>query len=188
MSSNQSPKQSSLHQKPIQEILNLPLLSQAKSKEISQKNQINPDKRPLNHPLIKSNSKIEKPFSHPLINQKPEETQKKKQNPLENSEPENLEEKEITDEKALTAVLSKKGNGRFTKGTWKPDEDSQLVNLVSKFGPQNWTRIAEFIPLRSGKQCRERWHNHLNPNINKQKWSLQEDKILIEAHKKYFFF
>ena len=97
---------------------------------------------------------------------------------------ENFEEKEITDEKTLTAVLSKKGNGRFTKGTWKPDEDSQLVSLVSKFGPQNWTRIAEFIPLRSGKQCRERWHNHLNPNINKQKWSLEEDKILIEAHKK----
>lgn len=73
---------------------------------------------------------------------------------------------------------------RFTKGTWKPMEDKQLISLVSNFGPQNWTRIAEFIPHRSGKQCRERWHNHLNPNINKQKWSLEEDKILIEAHKK----
>ena len=73
---------------------------------------------------------------------------------------------------------------RFTKGTWKPDEDKQLISLVSSFGPQNWTRIAEFIPHRSGKQCRERWHNHLNPNINKQKWSLEEDRILIEAHKK----
>lgn len=74
---------------------------------------------------------------------------------------------------------------RYTKGTWKPDEDKLLVSLVLKFGPQNWTRIAEFIPFRSGKQCRERWHNHLNPNINKKKWSVEEDKILIEAHKKF---
>jgi hypothetical protein len=80
---------------------------------------------------------------------------------------------------------SKKSEKRgFTKGTWKPDEDKQLISLVSNFGPQNWTRIAEFIPHRSGKQCRERWHNHLNPNINKQKWSIEEDRILIEAHKK----
>ena len=38
---------------------------------------------------------------------------------------------------------------------------------------------------RSGKQCRERWHNHLDPNINKDEWSEKEDKILFEAHKKY---
>ena len=38
---------------------------------------------------------------------------------------------------------------------------------------------------RSGKQCRERWHNHLDPNINKEPWSEKEDKIIFEAHKKY---
>lgn len=78
----------------------------------------------------------------------------------------------------------KEPKGKYTKGTWKVEEDKKLMELVNKLGPQNWTRIAEFTPLRSGKQCRERWHNHLNPNINKKKWSLQEDKILIEAHKK----
>ena len=80
--------------------------------------------------------------------------------------------------------LNLESKGRFTKGTWKEKEDKQLISLVSTYGPQNWTRIAEFIPHRSGKQCRERWHNHLNPNINKQKWSVEEDRILIEAHKK----
>lgn len=73
---------------------------------------------------------------------------------------------------------------RFTKGTWKADEDKLLISLVGKFGPQNWTRIADYIPQRSGKQCRERWHNHLDPNINKKKWTTHEDMILIEAHKK----
>jgi hypothetical protein len=96
------------------------------------------------------------------------------------------------EEVSLTTSLTKEmqgtsqgeGKGKFTKGTWKEKEDKQLISLVSSYGPQNWTRIAEFIPHRSGKQCRERWHNHLNPNINKQKWSVEEDRILIEAHKK----
>ena len=35
---------------------------------------------------------------------------------------------------------------------------------------------------RSGKQCRERWHNHLNPDIIKADWSAEEKKKLIELH------
>ncbi|GFP98952.1 transcription factor myb98 [Phtheirospermum japonicum] len=38
------------------------------------------------------------------------------------------------------------------------------------------------LPGRIGKQCRERWHNHLKPNIKKDRWSEEEDRILIEAH------
>ncbi len=33
---------------------------------------------------------------------------------------------------------------------------------------------------RIGKQCRERWHNHLNPNISKAPWSEEEDLIILE--------
>ena len=32
---------------------------------------------------------------------------------------------------------------------------------------------------RIGKQCRERWHNHLNPNISKAPWSNEEDRIIL---------
>uniref|UniRef100_A0A0D3DBD6 Transcription factor MYB98 n=1 Tax=Brassica oleracea var. oleracea TaxID=109376 RepID=A0A0D3DBD6_BRAOL len=35
----------------------------------------------------------------------------------------------------------------------------------------------------SWKQCRERWHNHLRPDIKKDGWSEEEDMILIAAHK-----
>ena len=31
---------------------------------------------------------------------------------------------------------------------------------------------------------RNRWHNHLNPDIKKNKWTEQEDYLIIEAHKK----
>lgn len=40
------------------------------------------------------------------------------------------------------------------------------------------------MPGRIGKQCRERWHNHLNPDINKEPWSEQEDMIILEQHHK----
>lgn len=38
---------------------------------------------------------------------------------------------------------------------------------------------------RSGKQCRERWHNHLDPNINKDYWSEKEENILFMKHIEY---
>ncbi|GIZ04796.1 myb-related protein A [Caerostris extrusa] len=41
----------------------------------------------------------------------------------------------------------------------------KVVELVKKHGPQKWTLIAKQLRGRIGKQCRERWHNHLNPEI-----------------------
>jgi hypothetical protein len=34
-------------------------------------------------------------------------------------------------------------------------------------GAVSWASLAKDVPGRSGKQCRERWHNHLNPDIVK---------------------
>ena len=113
-----------------------------------------------------------------------ENVPKKTSLPVDNLNNRILNQLNVKNENSLQVTQRKTNKTRFTKGTWKPDEDKQLISFVSSFGPQNWTRIAEFIPNRSGKQCRERWHNHLNPNINKQKWSFEEDRILIEAHKK----
>ena len=52
-----------------------------------------------------------------------------------------------------------------------------------KNGPRNWSAVAKFVPGRAGKQCRERWHNHLNPDIKREKWTEEEDKVIIEMHK-----
>ncbi len=53
-------------------------------------------------------------------------------------------------------------------------------------GPKKWSTIAAQLPGRTGKQCRERWHNHLNPGIIKDKnWSRQEDRIIIECHMRF---
>ena len=39
--------------------------------------------------------------------------------------------------------------------------------------------IAEYLHGRIGKQCRERWHNHLNPFIKKVEWNNDEELILF---------
>lgn len=38
---------------------------------------------------------------------------------------------------------------------------------------------------RVGKQCRERWLNHLQPSINKSAWTPEEDLVLLQNHKKF---
>jgi hypothetical protein len=40
-----------------------------------------------------------------------------------------------------------------------------LIQLVQQYGVRKWSHIAQMLPGRIGKQCRERWHNHLRPDI-----------------------
>ena len=61
-------------------------------------------------------------------------------------------------------------------------EDEQLIKSVQKYGPRKWTLIAKSIPGRIGKQCRERWHNHLCPDVVKSPWSEEENVALLKAH------
>lgn len=72
---------------------------------------------------------------------------------------------------------------KWKKRSWTTEEDAYLIKLVQKYGPQKWTTISENLPGRIGKQCRERWHNHLNPDIKKEDWSDHEEWILFLAHK-----
>ena len=59
-----------------------------------------------------------------------------------------------------------------------------MIELVKKYGPKRWTLIAKHLKGRIGKQCRERWHNHLNPEIKKTAWTEDEvSKLLLE----YFY-
>jgi len=68
------------------------------------------------------------------------------------------------------------------KGAWQPDEDSRVIELVSKLGAKKWSTIAAHLPGRIGKQCRERWHNHLNPAISKEPWTEDEDRTILVEH------
>lgn len=60
----------------------------------------------------------------------------------------------------------------------------QVIELVQKYGPKRWSVIAKHLKGRIGKQCRERWHNHLNPEVKKTSWTEEEDRIIYQAHEK----
>ena len=76
-------------------------------------------------------------------------------------------------------------NPELVKGPWTKEEDEKVVELVRKYGPKRWTLIAKQLKGRIGKQCRERWHNHLNPDIKKTAWTDEEDRVIYNAHKQW---
>ena len=83
--------------------------------------------------------------------------------------------RKIRKSKSRNCISKKKEN-------WTDEEDTVLLSLVRKYGPKNWTEIATHFNHRLGKQCRERWFNHLSPDVKKSKWTEQEDLILLHAY------
>lgn len=100
---------------------------------------------------------------------------------------------------------------RERMGKWVADEDKRLKVAVMLFGPKNWNKIAQFVPGRTQAQCRERccgivlirprcywfdkivnssdsdnrWVNSLDPSLNLDEWTEEEDsrlKAAIEEH------
>jgi hypothetical protein len=73
----------------------------------------------------------------------------------------------------------------LTKGPWSIEEDRKLLQWVKKEGACKWTTCAEFIKGRSGKQCRERWLNTLNPNVKKGGWEPEEDFLIFKLFSQF---
>jgi hypothetical protein len=73
----------------------------------------------------------------------------------------------------------------LVKGPWTPEEDALVVQLVAEHGQKKWSFIARQLQGRLGKQCRERWYNHLSPDIKKGNWTKEEDEIIIQCHAKW---
>ena len=67
------------------------------------------------------------------------------------------------------------------KGSWTPEEDQILREKRALYG-RKWAKIAAHLPGRQGKQCRERFVNHLDPELKKGEWTDDEEAILIAMH------
>uniref|UniRef100_A0AAZ3PRI2 V-myb avian myeloblastosis viral oncogene homolog-like 2b n=1 Tax=Oncorhynchus tshawytscha TaxID=74940 RepID=A0AAZ3PRI2_ONCTS len=70
----------------------------------------------------------------------------------------------------------------LVKGPWTKEEDEKVIDLVNRYGNKQWAIVAKHLKGRLGKQCRERWHNHLNPDVKKSSWTAEEDLIIYKAH------
>jgi hypothetical protein len=65
-----------------------------------------------------------------------------------------------------------------------------LIQLITELN-KRWSMIAERlnnvlhggVELRTGKQCKERWANHLNPDMKRGNWTSAEDLLLLESYK-----
>ena len=74
---------------------------------------------------------------------------------------------------------------------WDKKEDETIIELVNKYGTTNWAIIANEMAAiyksnqRNGKQCRERWYNNLDPIVNKDNWTEEEESILFKKHLEY---
>lgn len=81
-------------------------------------------------------------------------------------------------------------NGTIRPGVWSAEEDSQLIGIVSQ-GVDKWKFVATRLNylryqnrnVRTGKQCKERWNNHLNPALKHGHWTAAEDLQLLELHR-----
>ena len=71
----------------------------------------------------------------------------------------------------------------IVKGPFTQEEDKKIIDYVFRNGPRGWPRITQILPHRSSKQCRERWFNHLDPNVRKMPWTLEEDKLIFQQYK-----
>ena len=58
------------------------------------------------------------------------------------------------------------------------------MKLYKEHG-KNWSEISKFMPHRTGKQIRDRFLNALDDNLNKEKFSQEEDDKIIKLYKSY---
>jgi hypothetical protein len=70
------------------------------------------------------------------------------------------------------------------KGSWTSEEDAILRDKRLLYG-RKWAKIAAHLPGRQGKQCRERFVNHLDPELKKGEWTDNEEAVLIAMHQQY---
>ena len=105
---------------------------------------------------------------------------------------------EIDDDEDAEGLSAAMRAGKRT-GPWTPAEDALLQQLVTEYGlqdraqksadsavteePSGWAQLSSRLGLRTSKQCRERWRNHLDPQLRKGAWGIQEQKIFVDAHR-----
>ncbi|KAL7467654.1 hypothetical protein ACHAXS_007897 [Conticribra weissflogii] len=80
-----------------------------------------------------------------------------------------------------TKSAPKKANATRRRNMWTEKEDILLRSLVKKITTPDmgWHNIAAKVTGRSAKQCRERWVNHLQPNLKKGNWTEEEHALIV---------
>ncbi|KAI1432592.1 hypothetical protein GGR50DRAFT_587814 [Xylaria sp. CBS 124048] len=72
---------------------------------------------------------------------------------------------------------------------WTAEQDAKLASAVAKVSAGsneiNWHRVADYLPRRTNKDCRKRWHYQVSRAIRKGQWTREEDQKLRDAVQKH---
>lgn len=66
---------------------------------------------------------------------------------------------------------------------WTRIEDEAVRQAVRHHGLRAWSYVASAVPGRTGKQCRERWYNHLDAAVRKEPWTIDEERKLVQLQR-----
>jgi hypothetical protein len=83
---------------------------------------------------------------------------------------------------AAASTAAAAASATNAKRPWSDEEDQLLLEAIMQHGALRWSLIAILVQHnRTGKQCRERWFNHLCPDVKKGEWTEEEDRLILEA-------
>ena len=79
-----------------------------------------------------------------------------------------------------TSLPGSGGKRKAGPKAWTKEEDAKLLSIVQSMRmPMKWSIVAQSLQDRTGKQCRERYVNHLNPRLKVTDWSPVEDATIF---------
>ena len=87
--------------------------------------------------------------------------------------------------------LSKQKGKNSVRQMWSHDEDQALLDIIKGHCRQKWNIVADELKKRlsgttkTGKQCRERFRNYLDPNITRREWTKSDKIVFLVLHKQY---
>ena len=80
----------------------------------------------------------------------------------------------------LSSQKQKRKKVRFSS-----DQDKIIKELAEQDPPLKWKDIAEKIPGKTSKQCRERYQHFLAPNLSRSPWTISDDAYLLQMFHQY---
>ncbi|KAH0787243.1 Myb-like DNA-binding domain containing protein [Histomonas meleagridis] len=70
--------------------------------------------------------------------------------------------------------------------SWTEYEDQRLLAGIHRYGLDNWLSVSAFVGNgRTRAQCSQRWVRGLDPRISKDRWTEEDEKLLLSLVKKY---
>ena len=72
--------------------------------------------------------------------------------------------------------------GTRRRSTFTSDEDARLRMLVDSSTEVEWAGIAQQMPGRTARQCRDRWHHYLSAQLNRGPWTTEDDDLILQKY------